>query len=590
MRKSEAHLEDHPQGTSGTPVVPVLVVSLSVAVTAICVGMLFVGDFVSGITWDEQVHVRFLSSYFENGWNVDPSGVIEGVPDPSKIWGIYVYGPVAGLIAHAVTVLVGQESWGEFSLTPGAYVGRHIATSLMAIGGMLAVLFIVKVILNSWRWALLSAALLAIIPLWIGHGIFNIKDIPVATGYTVASAGLVLALHRANGRAHKAIWPGWMWVVVGTVLAAGTRMASGVPIAMGVAVSSIALAVFLTRENPTPLVQRLSFSLRFLAQGFVAMVLSYLSLLVIYPKAFANPILLAYEAVYVSAKFPFEESVRTAGNWLAQPVTWLYLPEWFGSQLPLIVLFGTIGFVLWWTVSALGCFKPKCSQDVRRILLLTVPVLLQALILPLGAVAFQSNIYNGTRQFLLVLPATAVLSSICVARITGALIRTKKSRVWLGSAWVVVSLGMIAPTVSQVNLFPYNYTYFNFPTSLSGIDNRWPTDYWRQSGRELVRRLPIGGQDSCSYEQYRRDELVSCLTEAPFRTFLGERGMYASSTKLESSKFWYLRENQGDVNLPAGCELYESITRRLFFSEITIAQIATCDLSQASEGFVSPAE
>ena len=141
---------------------PVLLISIGAVVIGFA--MMLLGGWLGGVTWDEKTHVLMLKTYFSDGWNVSPDALIAGIPDPAYIWGVYVYGPVGELVAHVFTTMVGIESWGDPITSATAYAGRHLAIGFMALAGVLAVGMTARVILRSWSWALLGAALLAVTP------------------------------------------------------------------------------------------------------------------------------------------------------------------------------------------------------------------------------------------------------------------------------------------------------------------------------------------------------------------------------------------------------------------------------------------
>ena len=309
-----------------------------VAVMGVClvaaVAMMLAGGWLGGVTWDEKTHVLMLGTFLDQGWNVSPDALVGGVPDPSYIWGVYVYGPVGELVAHAFAAALGTEPWGTPSLDAAAYAGRHVGIAVMALAGIAAAGWIVRTVTGSWAWGLIGATVLAVTPVWLGHGMFNIKDIPVAAGYTIASAGAVALLRTDYLTRLPVRLAALVALTAGAVLGAGTRAAIGVPIAAGVVIGLLAFWLARWRQGEASLGVVTKDALRRLAEAAGALVVGYLILVAIYPKAFFNPVVLAWEALVVSARFPYDEAVLTSGTWMEQPPPWTYLPQWFLAQLP----------------------------------------------------------------------------------------------------------------------------------------------------------------------------------------------------------------------------------------------------------------
>jgi len=543
--------------------------------------MLFAGAWVVGATWDEKTHVAFLQTFFDIGWNTDPNAIQDGRPDPSYIWGIYVYGPIAELISHATSVLFGAEGWGSPEFDAFSTSTRHVGTALSALVGVIAAGGIVGVLTRSWRWGVFGAALLTATPLWVGHGMFNIKDTPVAAGYTLATLGTVLILRDGAWTSRRPLLWGIGFISVGGLLAAGTRAASGVPILAGVVVGFGLWTLLRLRSH------REGNSLRagLIRLGWMlgALSLSYLTMVLIYPKAFANPLELAWQAIVVSARFPFDEQVLTAGVWMDQPPPFSYLPLWFGAQLPILVLIAGIGFTIYWTwqLGRIVRGHLPSTLDWARIAAVS-PVILQVFLLPLLAILGRSSMYNGQRQFLFVVPAIAVLAGLGVWAGWTYLQRYLSRRRFLAPMyWVAVLVGILTPLVAQASLFPYNYTFYNAGAALRPIDGNWPTDYWRASSRELWERLPATGLSACAYESYRYNTLKRCEDEGMFQPYLDRRGLAAKPGALEPGQIWLVRENQGVTDPGPGCEVHDEITRPLFHQTIVIGQILKCDYPAA---------
>jgi hypothetical protein len=192
------------------------------------------------------------------------------------------------------------------------------------------------------------------------------------------------------------------------------------------------------------------------------------------------------------------------------------------------------------------------------------------------AVTQHSAIYNGSRQFLFMVPAFTMMAVLGVWRVVTSLRKHPTKTPWpLRAVWVVVGLGLVLPVVDQVRLFPYNYVYFNEVARLAPIDGNWPTDYWRASGQDLIRRLPADGPESC-WVVPSLDAVRPCQNETQFAPFWDLRGKDARAGTLGPGEYWLMRENGGDTVVPDSCELFDRVSRPLGLQTLTIGQILKC--------------
>ena len=198
-------------------------------------GMVFYGAAQTGIGWDETYHVQRLTNYLDHGWFLIDDEMNGKVPAESAV-NKFVYAPVAMLLLHGWSVLVdGSVSAGVVSASPDAFAARHQAIGLIALLGLAATVTLGRLLVGSWRWGLVAAALLSSLPLWSGHAMFNIKDIPVATGYTLVTLGLALiARQEAGGVPRRMVGP--ITLAAGTCLAVGTRPGIWVGVLAGIIV------------------------------------------------------------------------------------------------------------------------------------------------------------------------------------------------------------------------------------------------------------------------------------------------------------------------------------------------------------------
>ena len=117
------------------------------------------GALQTGISWDEPYHVMRLNNYFDHGWfAVD--WAVEGDGSTASDANTVVYGPIAMLLLHGLTPLVGGEGWDAVATSPAAYDVRHLGVVLIGRVGTAAAATITRILLGSWRWALFTAAAL----------------------------------------------------------------------------------------------------------------------------------------------------------------------------------------------------------------------------------------------------------------------------------------------------------------------------------------------------------------------------------------------------------------------------------------------
>ena len=150
---------------------------------------------------DEPIHVMRLRNFFDTGWYAldwDYGGAGPGGDGTNT----YVYAPVTMLLLHAWSVLWGVEGWHDVATSSHAYHVRHLGVVVIGLVGVAAVAATGRVRAEDWRWGLVAAAVLAAIPMWTGHEMFNVKDVPVATGHTLCTLGLLLFVRDVPPR-----WP-----------------------------------------------------------------------------------------------------------------------------------------------------------------------------------------------------------------------------------------------------------------------------------------------------------------------------------------------------------------------------------------------
>jgi hypothetical protein len=503
---------------------------VAVLVLAAALVMVFTGGWRTGVSWDETYHVLRMRNYLGSpGWYLLDGDLLGNAPGPWEDQ-LYVYAPVTMVLLHGWSELWGVDPSGVVSTTAKAFAVRHVGVGLISLVSLAGVAALARVALRSWSWGLVAAAVLAAMPAWTGHAMFNVKDIPVAGGYTLTTLGFAVLL--AIGT-RPGIWP-------------------------GLGLAAAAAVVLMPRADRVA---------RLLAMA-VSVAVAVGLLVLIYPAPFGSP----FEAVTGSVL----ESSRYGGVSVSR---W-YVPVYLVAEVPtLLLLLGGLGAVV---------AVRRVRSDPARVVL--VLVLLQAFALPLLAIVRGSNLYNGLRQLLFAYPALAVLATIGIAVLAarpklwlvGAAAMVVPIVVQMqlypyNYAYASVPAAILAPSVGD-----------RWP------EYEMPTDYWRTSVRELAPDVPRGGFVLCQpnlvdgvFMRWGNDGRDSCDTSVigPLAPYDSER-----SGTWDSSQTRWLAVTSGVDRIGDNCARLADVTRPMYWRTMTMSYVATCDLvvEDYPEGGLTP--
>lgn len=467
----------------GAPAVPRALLVVAAVVVVATAGMAVVGAWQTGVSWDETYHVARMRNFLEHGWYLLDGDLLDGEPGPWEDQA-YVYAPVTALLMHGWAVLAGVEGGGEVVASGEAYAVRHLVVAALGLVGTLAVAATARILLRSWSWGLVAAAVLGAIPMWTGHTMFNVKDVPVAVGCTLVTLGLVRLVTLAPSvaptgrlRPYGAPAAAALVVLAGWLLALGTRPGIWPTLVASHVVALVLLAARLRSGTPRAVGARTAV--------LVVPVVAWLVLLAIYPALFATPVTTLRESVLSSSRFDDRQG------------QWYYVPALLVGETPLLLL----ALLLLGTVVALRWVAGAVRRpDLRAAAWLLVGI--QAWTLPLLGMVRESNLYNGLRQLLFMVPATALLMTAGIVALVGLARRRAaagsggRTRVVPALVVGLAALAVALPVLDQARLYPYNYAYATLPSY--AVDEAADTDYWRTSVRELAPSIPTDGWVTCS--------------------------------------------------------------------------------------------
>lgn len=533
----------------------------SLVVLGVCTVLAVLGAFKTGITTDEPIHVMRLRNYFETGWYAldwDYAGAGPGGEGTNT----FVYAPATMLLLHAWSVLWGVEGWNQVATSPRAYDVRHLGVVVIGLVGVGAVAVIARVVLRHWRWGLVAAAALAAVPMWTGHEMFNVKDVPVAAGYTLVTLALMIFVRQRSGLRLRVARAGCL--VAGLVLTLGTRpgmwpglFAVLVVAALGVLLGSRSGA--LTRQVAVVAFVEMTTSCAAAAFALVA----------IYPHLFGSPLRALPRTTESSSRFLSGlKSDR------------LYVPRHVAEEMPILLLAfaltgALVGMTMWWK----GRSSPVAATRVAL-------VGVQALALPVVAVVMGSDLYHGLRQLLFVAPAAAVLTAYGMAwslqhpRVRGHRVLS-----------LVAAAALLLPVVDQVTLQPYQTTYVNVAADLvhgSSAANRPGGDFWRGSLPELVADQPLDRQLLCKALVDKESNLAFPFANGgeAFSTSRSVDCRQEANGPLAPEHLPVVREppdNQYDAvfleSLPENCRLLNEVTRTRHGFDVVLTVLGRCTSS-----------
>ena len=456
------------------------------------------GAIRTGISTDEPIHVMRLRNFFDTGWYAldwDYAG-----PGPgSDGTNTYVYGPVTMLLLHAWSIVWGVDGWQEVSTSAYAYQVRHLGVVVIGLVGVASVAAIGRLVLGFWRWGLVAAATLMAVPMWTGHMMFNVKDIPVATGHTLCTLGLLLFVTDAPAPTKLRI-ARVVTLVSGVVLTLGTRpgMWSGLTVLLAVAVVGVLW-------SPVGPGRRLTVLGEMAGAGALAAV----ALVATYPNVFGSPLRALPRTSEASSNFMSGEASDR-----------LYVPQHLWEETPTLLLaFAVAGAV----VALVSLLRLDGGEWVPTVRISLVGV--QAFAVPVAAVLVGSDLYHGLRQLLFIVPALAVLAAFGMAWA----IKRAEPLAFRSLVPIVGVAALALPVADQVMMQPYQTSYVNLATDLlarhQAADDRPGDDFWRVSIPELVRDVPLDRLLLC---KAATDEVT--MVAYPFMNGSASRRPAATST------------------------------------------------------------
>ena len=531
--------------------------------------------FRSGVGLDDKYETeRLLNSVYFNDVKTE---------DYTNIYGLF-----PGLTGYLSNLFFNSEFTTLEALDISYYQFTHLAIACIALFGTFSLVILGKVLTNNYKFGVLAAGVLLAIPKWENHSFFNIKDIPVAVGITLATTGIsVFLVKNIFQKQTSNTLLASILIIFGIILTIGTRPALVILILLQLLY--LLIYIFMSKN----LAMKKSDYIYLLSTYSLAFILT----IVFIPQILSKDLNVLASIFTNSASFDFHGTGTLMFGYLHEhEISFKYVMSWYFARLPIILLiFLLLGLTLIFKQLIKDIFT---NRDISIQTFLYGLLIIQGFSVPIFSIILKSTIYHATRMFLFTYPAMAVIITIGIWQ---ALIYRKKNyqkKILVG----LIIFALLFPSAESLRLHPYGYIYVNPLISLmSNISSEWETEYWMFSKKEASQWIPM--QSRVEHETF---EVANFYTNQRV-TKSGKK------YKLENGEFFFVsaHETVNDQfdsklvkattgnpisNLPPKCTFENVVTRKLRFEVIPLAYVARCQPSglyfdgQVSVSWISESE
>lgn len=509
----------------------------------IFIALLIYGSFLSirtGISFDESIEQQtFVNILDAISRGLSGSKLYLTINEwTDRYYGVGFYFPAYLFHKPFASIISAKYNISDLD---GLILSRHIAVYCFFALSSLLVARIIYLLSGDLFFSLLSSLAYLLYPYLNGHAMINVKDTPFSVVWLICSYYLLIIVksHDKDSKLYKLslqkIFIFTAWLI--TIRVSGILFF--VPI--------IAVFLYIIFKNGNVSLIKIFYNCFNLIKTIsTPLFFATIFICFLYPVAWQSPIEFISGISYMS-RHPWDGCTLTFGECLhSKTLPFSYIPLWLLVKLPFVVIAGI--FIL-----PVILMLPKLRKKTFLPLLLLIPILLIYFILWLrGAV-----LYDEVRQ---------VLFSIGIFFIVGTLMIYYLSRLF---AIILVTFTLIFFVVDDINIYPYQYAWFNEVSRFFSPGNSYETDYWGTS----LRRLAIyGNKNRHKFTDTR------CVYSGPshlFNPFLDKR-LYdciknADEVNNDSVRpFFYVANVRNGRSILPGCDIIYSETIKLFPSKSTI--------------------
>lgn len=382
------------------------------------------------------------------------------------------------------------------------YKFRHL---MSAAAGWAAVMItaLFAVWLSGYGTAVLVLLLFAVSPVFLGHSMNNLKDIPFALSY-IAGIFFSLRIVRPDNDGYS---PLNVFLLIMAIAFAISLRAGGL-----ILICYLFLFFFLAELYKY--FNRKIFSISGVLWKLILLVLisfaAFFLGILLWPYALHGPFRNVAESYHIMAHYPltFRQLFEGTAQW-SDLMPWYFIPKSMLITIPLIVLTGFFTFFIF------------AGRIYRSGKLFVTGLTLVTLLFPLVfVIIIKSNVYSSWRQFLFLYPVIVLLSATGLNCLF-VVVKNRLLRIAIISAIIITS---VHPALYMIRNHPYEYIYFNqLVGGLKGAYGDYETDYYYTAQTEasawLIDYLKNNNIDSAVIK-------ATFSVEWPFRDYPEYRTSY----------------------------------------------------------------
>ena len=505
-------------------------------------------NYYDSLAHDEDVQLLATHIHLAAGINfligngnevTNPYGIFQKLP-------AVIFSLTSAIIRNPLLVFTPSEIVKEYQ---DFYYGySHFFSVLYGLATCYFLLDICKIIRHKRYW--LGPLILLSSPVFFGHSIFNIKDIPFALFYTFTSWSLLKIFQESkDGKISNRS------ILITSILVGLTSSLKLV--IYPILIFTEIIAVFIIKYNS----KNRSLDLKKIAKILFKIIL--ISLIVLFlslPSSWGHPI-----DYFITSFNVFKNHFLSICNFYngkcigSESEDWSlgkYLLNWFSLKMTLINIFGFLAsfFLLAKVFINIKNLRFISSRDFVRILLFG-----QLLIIPFLAILNNSNAYNGIRHFLFVLPPISFFAADSI----DVIFKYLKIKLLYKIINLILLFLISFNIIDIVFLSPYQYVYFNEFLRDKMINNT-EIDYYRSSIGEL----------------YKKSRNKTTLFSRRYPVFL-EKIKENPLDEIDGSVIKFNYKKRDFMNSNNKCTFVDSVTRKypITKTKITLSSLVLCEKS-----------